>query len=445
MKNYLSVLWVVVALAVNAVAQPAPAPATTNRVAITSALITQLAGEARTNHPAFRAADARVDAAVFNIQTVRQWEDPMAKFGVNQTSPRSFKTSDEGDLTYGVDQKLPLWGKPQLNRRVAVAEAATRRAAVESRVQWLRRDIARALFRLALVERVIEIGEQDLDWLETIIAVAEEKYRAGAATQIDVLVPQNEKGKRVDQLRTERSKLVHERLTLNRLLNRDLHAAWPGFELPSVAAPIPFSPRLTELAIKFEPKLLVMRQEKNQADAATQLARRQRLPDVSVGVEGRQYSGDGGFREGMFTVSLNLPWFNRDRYRSGVRREEAKARAVEADLADRALSVQEEVHHLTVDIDAARREALLYRDEILPRTRQALASARAAWETNRGMVRDVLDARRMLLEGELMTARAVTEQHLMMADLASYCGIGDLKSLQTVSVDSGTTAAPTKP
>ena len=445
MKTCLSVLWAVTALAANAAAQPAPASAPTNRVAITSALIAQLAGEARTNHPAFRAADARVDAAIFNVQTVRQWEDPMAKFGVNQTSPRSFKTSDEGDLTYGVEQKLPLWGKPELNRRVAIAEAATEKATVAARVQLWRRDIAKALFRIALAERVIEVGEQDQAWLETIIAVTEEKYRAGMATQFDVLVPQNEKAKRADQLRTERSKLVHERLTLNRLLNRDLHAPWPGFELPILAAPIPFTPRLTELAIKFEPKLLVMRQEKNQADAATQLARRQRLPDVSAGVEGRQYSGDGGFREGMFTVSLNLPWFNHDRYRSGVRREEAKTRAVEADLADMALAVQEELHHLTVNLDAARREALLYRDEILPRTRQALASARAAWETNRGMLRDVLDARRMLLEGELMAARAVTEQYLMMAELASCCGIGDLKSLPAVSVGGEPTAAPVKP
>ena len=131
-KKCLSVLWFAAALSVPAAA---PAPSTTNRVAITSAFIAQLAGEARTNHPAFRAADARADAALFNVQTVRQWEDPMAKFGVNQTSPRSFKTSDEGDLTYGIEQKLPLWSKPQLTRRVAIAEAATQKASVDSRVQ----------------------------------------------------------------------------------------------------------------------------------------------------------------------------------------------------------------------------------------------------------------------------------------------------------------------
>jgi len=265
------------------------------------------------------------------------------------------------------------------------------------------------------------------------------------ATQAELVALQNERARRADSLQTDRAKLGHERLTLNRLLNRELQGSWPDFELPPVAAPIPFNARLTELAIQFEPKLIVAREEKNQAVAATRLARRQRLPDVSVGVEGRQYGGDGGFREGMFTVSLNLPWFNRDRYRSEVRREEAKTRAVEADLVDMALSVQEDVHQLTVGIDAARREALLYRDEILPRTRQALASARAAWETSRGMLRDVLETRRMLLESQLMYARAVTEQYLLMAELASCCGIGDLEALQSANVGRAPAVAAAKP
>jgi outer membrane protein TolC len=96
------------------------------------------------------------------------------------------------------------------------------------------------------------------------------------------------------------------------------------------------------------------------------------------------------------------------------------------------LAVREEVHGLTVKIDAARREAVLYRDEIIPRSETALASARAAWESGRGMFRDVLDARRMLLEARLMFARAVSEQYQMMSELVLCCGLGDLEALQMI-------------
>ena len=83
-------------------------------------------------------------------------------------------------------------------------------------------------------------------------------------------------------------------------------------------------------------------------------------------------------------------------------------------------------------IDAARREALLYRDEIIPRSQSALDSARTGWESGRSTFRDVLEARRMLLEGRLMQARAVAEQYQMLSELVLCCGLGDLEALEMI-------------
>ena len=117
---------------------------------------------------------------------------------------------------------------------------------------------------------------------------------------------------------------------------------------------------------------------------------------------------------------------------SQVQRDEAKLKAAELDLVDYELSVREEVHQLTVKIDAARREAVLYRDQIIPRSQSALDSARSGWEANRSTFRDVLDARRMLLEGRLMQARAVAEQYQMLSELVLCCGLGDMEALQMI-------------
>jgi outer membrane protein TolC len=97
------------------------------------------------------------------------------------------------------------------------------------------------------------------------------------------------------------------------------------------------------------------------------------------------------------------------------------------------LAVREEVHGLTVKIDAARREALLYRDEIIPRSEQALASAQSAWQSGTGMFLDVLEARRMLIESRLMSARAVTEQWQMLSELVLCCGLADLEALEMLN------------
>jgi hypothetical protein len=50
------------------------------------------------------------------------------------------------------------------------------------------------------------------------------------------------------------------------------------------------------------------------------------------------------------------------------------------------------------------------------------------------LLSDVLEARRMLVEGELANARAVTEQYQALAELVLCCGLGDLEALQNLGI-----------
>ncbi|MCU0782599.1 MAG: TolC family protein [Verrucomicrobia bacterium] len=405
----------------------------TNVVPVTPTFIAQLAEEMRRNHPALLAAAARANAAAANAAAVRSWDDPSVRVG--GMAAREAMRADEGDLIYGVEQKLPLFGKPALARAAAQSEFATEQANADYQFQTLRSDLAKTIFKTALAHRVVEIGQQDGEWLQTMVSATEARYRTDEATLAELLELQNELSKRTNQLRTDLALRGNEEFTLNRLLNRDPRSPWPALQLPAVAPAIAYSERLVDFSLKYEPKTLVMRQQVKQAEAAAKLTRRQRLPDFSAGLEARNYTGDGSFRQGMFVLNFNLPWGNGERYRNDIRREEAKQRAAELDLTDWQLSARQEVHHLTVAIDAVRREALLYRDEIIPRSEQALASARSAWETGRRTLREVLETRRMLLDARLMYARAVAEQYTMMSELVLCCGMGDFESLQMIGAD----------
>jgi len=432
----------VVSLAWAAEVPTGKAPAT-DAVGITPGLITQLAEEIRTNHPALRSAAARTQAAGANLRAVRTWEDPMVRLG--GMGARTDMRADEGDLIYGVEQKLPLFGKPQAARKVAAAEVAVEQANATYQFQLRRLELAKALFRTALAGRVVQIGDEDQGWLETMVNATAAKYRTGEATLAEWLELQNKFAERTNHLRTDLNLRDNERFSLNRLLNRDLQAPWPALELPTVGPPIPYTDRLVELGLKYEPKAQMMREQVKQAAAAVQLTRRQRYPDFNAGVEARNYTGDGSFRQSMVVLSFNLPWGNAGKYRSAIQREEAKQRATELDLADWRLSVQQDIHHLTVSIDAARREALLYRDEIIPRSEQALASARTAWETGRRTLREVLETRRMLLDARLMYARAVAEQYQMMSELVLCCGLGDFEALSMIGAPVPSEPAPASP
>ena len=401
----------------------------TNVVVITTDYINRLVAEARTNNPSLKAADSRVRSATLNAEAVRTWEDPMAMFGGSVYSSRGFNPSEDGNLAYGVEQKLPLWGRPKLTRSVAEAETSMREAEVNYRAGLLRSEITKALLMTALAERVVEIGEQDLAWVEATAKATDNKYRAGQAVVADTLQIQNEVAKRNDTLRTDRRRLAHERFTLNRLLNRDVSSIWPSLKLPPVAPAIPLSAKLLSLALLNEPKLKVLEQEIKQAGAAAELTRKMRLPDVSLGVEGRQYSGDGEFRSGMFTLRFSLPWANGSKYRKDYERDKERQKSAEQEREDQVLMVREELHHLAVGIEAMRREALLHTDEITTRAMQALTSRLSEWEAGRGAFRDVLDARRMLLESELMAARATAEENQMLSEMLLWTGLENLEAL----------------
>jgi outer membrane protein TolC len=403
--------------------------APTNAVIISTDYVNSLVAEARTNNPSLKAADSRARSATLNAEAVRTWEDPMAMIGGSTFSSRGFDPAQEGDLAYGIEQKLPLWGRPALVRRAAQAETSMRQADANYHVQQLRRDISKELLATALAERVVDIGEQDLAWLDATVKAVEAKYRDGQASLADTLQVENELAERNDRLRTDRHLLIHEYFNLNRLLNRAGDSSWPPLQLPPVSPAIPFSAKLLSLALANEPKLKVMEQEIKQAEAAAELTRKTRLPDVNFDVEGRQYSGDGGFREGDFQLRFSLPWFNGDKYRKDYDRDKEKQKSAEQEREDHVWMVREELHHLSVEIEASRREALLYSGEITSRAGQALTSRLSDWETGHGMFRDVLDARRMLLDSELMSARAVAEENEMFAELLLWSGLENVEAL----------------
>jgi outer membrane protein TolC len=133
----------------------------------------------------------------------------------------------------------------------------------------------------------------------------------------------------------------------------------------------------------------------------------------------------------MATVSFSLPWLNKDKYDNDWRRDQQRKRASDFAAMDYALSVREELHHHVVDLDASRRRAVLYQDQLIPLAQQTLLSAQAAWAHNLGPFQDILDAHRMLLAEQLALARALTDQATMLADMSFLTGSRDVGTLLT--------------
>jgi hypothetical protein len=89
-----------------------------------------------------------------------------------------------------------------------------------------------------------------------------------------------------------------------------------------------------------------MREEIRMTEAAVNVARKERWPEVSVGFENRVYARENDVRSTEFMVGFSIPLGNSSKYRAAIRREEEKRRAVEFETRNMEQAVREEIHGL---------------------------------------------------------------------------------------------------
>ena len=418
----------ILVFAVLAIALAQAQAQTTNRIALTPKFLSEIAEEARTNYPGMRAADARVRAAEKGVRAVKTWDDP--ELMVGGMIGNGVMREDEGDLLYGIEQKLPITGKPQAERRMVAAEREVEEASREMRFQNLRKEIVQTVLRLALADESARILALDQAWLETMVAATQERYKAGRSTQVEVLRMETEHATRSEGVRRILRERDSEVLMLNRLLGRPLDTKWQELDLPELWPQFQVDDRVLQLAARGEPKIKMLHREVARAEAAAEVARRAKRPDVSIGVEGRQFAGDGQFKEGSIVAKMTIPFVNRSKYAAAYAREKDRAEAAELDAREYEAQNRDEISRLGIRIENARRQAVLYRAQIIPLGEQTLVSAESSWQGGRSLFHDVLDVRRMLLDARNEYAKAVTEQYIALSELVLCCGLTDFDALE---------------
>ncbi|MGV3771937.1 MAG: TolC family protein [Verrucomicrobiales bacterium] len=399
-------------------------------IVVTPEYISSLTKEAREQNPLLSAAASRVQAAEANSKSIPLFSDPNLIVG-GMAAERMMRMED-GDLSVGIEQELPLFRKPWARRKLAQSEAAGEQAQAATEQSMVSSELARTLFRVALADTTTAIAKEDQQWRETILAVAEERYRLGQAAQIDLLRLQNERSAQAERVKTEMAKREREAATVNRLLNRYPLSYVPPLGLPTNSIPLPQHDTLYLAALRNGPQIQALKSQVAKAEAQFETTKTESHPDVMVGVQSRYYSRTPDWRSTDVMLKVSIPLLNRSSYKKARQRDLHQKEAAEKMLLNGRNEINETIHHLMVEIDAAQREAALFANEIIPRTEQTLDNARAAWQNNNDSLRDVLEARRMLLEAQLMHARAVAEQWSGFAELAAVCGLSDLNGFHAL-------------
>lgn len=363
-----------------------------------------LRSEVSANHPSVAAAHARVLAAESGLRAVRLWQDPMAGLGFMAAEREMRK--DDGDIMVGVEQMLPRRKLYEARKARAGAERAIFEAETRGATLTLETLVAQSAIELALVDETLAIEKNQLAWLESMAANAREKLKDPMANASEPLRLESEvaqERQKIDTTQRQRTRLARQ---LNILLGRDTDAAWPSLLLPeSATLPPALADELARL-YKVNPMLQALLNSADAAKSEIEVARRERSPIFSIGVESSVYSG-GDFRQATVGAKMTLPWFNESRYRADTDRAIHQQVATEREFEALARWLRGEAVAAHTEAETSARQAKTILEEVIPRAGKAVESAQNAWISSKASILEVLDARRSLLNARLEERRSV--------------------------------------
>lgn len=372
--------------------------------------------EVRTNHPSVAAAQARVQAAEAGVRAVRLWEDPMAGLGV-MAAEREMR-ADDGDLMFMAEQMLPRRKLYEARRTKARAERSILEAETRSAILTLETFVAQAAVELALVDEMLTIETNQLAWLESMAANAREKLKDPMATASEPLRIESEvaqERQKIDSTFRNRTRLKRQ---LNILLGRSPNEGWPVLRLPDSPALTPTLNEELNRLFQVNPMIQALLNTANAAQSEIEVARRERSPIYSIGVESSVYSR-GDFRQASVVGKVTLPFFNKSVYRANVERAQQEQLAAEKEIEALERRLRGEAIAAHTDAENAARQAETFSKEVIPRTEKAAESTQNAWVTAKANLLEVLEARRAMLNARLEERRYVAAHRAALEMLRS--------------------------
>jgi outer membrane protein, heavy metal efflux system len=375
------------------------------------------------NNPTIKTARAKWESARQRIPQAAAWDDP--KLTVNSLLGRFVDISRNGfmDQAVTVQQMIPLSGKNRSKERIAAAEALA--GFEDFRRQQL--DVVSktkaSFFRLANIYLLFDLNDQQQAALSQTLDATKAKFEVGTQSQADYLTAQVERQKIIETRRDLEEKLSDEQSKLKVLMNQDPFSPL-GLPVLNDALPHDFSSeRLRRLTLANRPEIRQAQSMLIEASEKAQLAKRQWIPDPSVSLQAQHYNaGRQAISEINAGVSIDLPWFNRNKYRAGEQEAQSDLLAAQTSLETVQTAALGMLRDQLQKIQTMHHHIELYQDQLLPTARQTVSSYQADYETNKTTLIQVLTSENNLRELETMYNQDLTDYRVAIAQLESLVG-----------------------
>jgi outer membrane protein TolC len=344
---------------------------------------------ARGTNPEVKAAEFKARAAGERVGVETGYPDPMLMYGFF-AAPKAMQGRQEVELRQGI----PFPGKRGLRGAIAARDEDAMRGMADALVLDVDFAVRSAFFEYVRTAEVANVLEEERALLVRMRDIARVRYEAGTAEQQEVLKLELA----ISQLDDESSMNEHEQdrhiATLNQLIGRHAHSPLP---IPEWVMPDPsrvVAAANADTAIARRPEVAAAQAASDAADARRRLARREYLPDFTLGVMYEFGADQDGTWE--LLAGVNLPiWLGQRRAR--VREAEAMQQSAGYQLQAERLAVRRDVEDALHAIYNAQARLERFQRLILPQAEQSFRSSEVGYRAGRVDFMNYLDSQRMLL------------------------------------------------
>ncbi len=373
---------------------------------------------ARKNNPEFAAMRLEADAAGQRVTPAGAFPDPIGRVEMqNLTAANDMPRSNK----WTIAQSLPFFGKRDLRREVAEADAVVAGAKADAAWLEIATKIKTAYAQYYVAARSEALTSEIILILERLQEIALVRYAGGLVPQQDAIRAQVERTTMQSDLITYRSEKRQLRARLNALLSRPTDA--PLAE-PSELRPMPGNSSLATTAlldriVARNPVLAADVARIQSAESSRSLTYRNRYPDLLVGVS--PITSQGKINEWEVMLEINIPLQQESR-----RSQEAEAeRMVDAARARRVATLnqlQQELAENLAMLEAAREMSSLTGSALLPQSELTLQSALVGYEQGKLDFATLLDAQRQIRKARQDRFKAEGEAQVRLAEIERLVG-----------------------
>jgi outer membrane protein, heavy metal efflux system len=369
---------------------------------VESVTLEEALDRAQTGNPDVVTARLQIAAAEAERMAARLYPNPsfsadFNNFPVSRTTPPGLPVGQTLITSMRLDQPLVLWGKRHLRIEGAEAGLAATHDAQRDVLRQLRAAVKIAFYDSLHDDRQLEFAQKNQQRYAQIVSLNERRFHGGDISEAEFRKIQLEQLRYVGELEDAQRQVAESSQLLGRLLGSEtVLTAHGDLVAPTVAIT---SDDLIGDAIENRPDWAALQRQRDQAELALRLARRERYPDVTVGADYTHdefvVSGDNRNTVGV-GFSLPLPLLNQNQ--AEIAKAEVALHEAETDIARLRLDIAQEVHNALAAFQSARRLQQTYESGYLDGAKTTVDAAEASYRIGAASLIELLDAERTYTE-----------------------------------------------